>query len=338
LASLIAPNTRVEVVTEGLEGWIAAPLWRHDPALGRGYLLFSQLDRHRLWRWEEGGGAFTIGRSLFLEHAGCHRSALAHFGGGDCSQQTGVLGMANAGDLLVLCEGANRRMTRVELNGSFTVLASTRHLPGQLTPFAAVYSPTRGLFFTGAPHVMTQTAPATEASALGEMGEHVGDENQERIVTKEGLILHMSLSALGAAQSAHAANGGSAETLLAGLTRPTGLAFSPDGLALYVAEDDPVDPHWRRLDLAGAAATEGKVFARPPPGEAELGGLAVDSRGNVYAAFKGGVLVFDKDGRLRGTIDTGPASGVTLADGFLFITGNGRVLRVKTNSKPASPV
>ncbi len=72
LAALVdLDHAKIEVVTEGLEGVLDAPLWRHDPVLGRGYLLFSQPSKNRLWRWEAGGGAFTIGRSLFLEHAGC---------------------------------------------------------------------------------------------------------------------------------------------------------------------------------------------------------------------------------------------------------------------------
>lgn len=33
----------VEVVVEGLSGQLSAPLWRHDPNLGRGYLIFSQV-------------------------------------------------------------------------------------------------------------------------------------------------------------------------------------------------------------------------------------------------------------------------------------------------------
>ena len=61
LSSLIALDAKIEVVTEGLEGLLDAPLWRYDAVLGRGYLLFSQPGLNRLWRWEEGEGYHPLG-------------------------------------------------------------------------------------------------------------------------------------------------------------------------------------------------------------------------------------------------------------------------------------
>lgn len=43
--------------------------WVHDPAIGRGYLLYSV--ENRIWRWEKGGGPVAIGRTLHLDNAGC---------------------------------------------------------------------------------------------------------------------------------------------------------------------------------------------------------------------------------------------------------------------------
>ena len=188
LAPLIAPEARLEVVAEGLEGSLTAPLWRHDPALGRGYLLFSQVDRNRLWRWEEGGGAFTIGRSLFLDLAGCHPSVLRalHRGvpsgvpggvpgggggtGGGGVAPTSCVGMAGGGAVslglaaafdscggggggpapLLVAEGGNRRVVRVEADGSRTVLASRPLVAGGVGS-AALAPDGTALFFTALP-------------------------------------------------------------------------------------------------------------------------------------------------------------------------------------------
>jgi len=141
------------VVAEDLHGALVAPLWAHDAALGRGYLLFSQLDRNRLWRWEEGYGAFTIGKSLFLEHAGCSsrlavgatedaagvdRASAANATAASmspCAEPgSGVLGMAlgspeaegsaDAGERpLLLVESGNARVAKVEASsGKFVPL------------------------------------------------------------------------------------------------------------------------------------------------------------------------------------------------------------------------
>ena len=142
------------MVAEDLHGALVAPLWAYDSALGRGYLLFSQLDRNRLWRWEEGYGAFTIGKSLYLEHAGCSTRlavgatdgtpGLGRFDSAEtaaaaassrCAEAgKGVLGLAlglpaeegsaDAGERpLLLVESGNARVAKVEASsGKFVPL------------------------------------------------------------------------------------------------------------------------------------------------------------------------------------------------------------------------
>ncbi|KAL3771451.1 hypothetical protein ACHAW5_000106 [Stephanodiscus triporus] len=56
--------------------FLSSTAWVHDPDLGRGYLLLSDVGRSgRIWRWEVGGGPIAIGRSLHMERSGC-RSGL----------------------------------------------------------------------------------------------------------------------------------------------------------------------------------------------------------------------------------------------------------------------
>lgn len=35
------------------------------------FLLWSDVKKNRIYRWEEGGGLFTIGKSVYLEPSGC---------------------------------------------------------------------------------------------------------------------------------------------------------------------------------------------------------------------------------------------------------------------------
>lgn len=41
----------------------------------RSFLLWSDVKKNRIYRWEEGGGLFTIGKSIYLEPSGCRTNA-----------------------------------------------------------------------------------------------------------------------------------------------------------------------------------------------------------------------------------------------------------------------
>ena len=70
--NLYYPMESVIRATDSISYDFHSLLWRHDPDLGRGYLLISDaLNSGRVWRWEVGGGPITIGRSLFIEKSGC---------------------------------------------------------------------------------------------------------------------------------------------------------------------------------------------------------------------------------------------------------------------------
>ena len=126
------------------------------------------------------------------------------------------------------------------------------------------------------------------------------------------------------------------------LTRPNGIAFSPDEKKLYVANSDPEKAIWMVYDvIPDGTLTGGKVFfdatawAREKrPGLPD--GMKVDKAGNVFATGPGGVHVFAPDGTLLGTFDTGvPTANVAFGnDGStLYITANTALLRVKLTTK-----
>jgi gluconolactonase len=98
---------------------------------------------------------------------------------------------------------------------------------------------------------------------------------------------------------------GKLQVVIKDMTRPNGLAFSPDEKTLYVANSDEKKRVWMRYDVApNGAVSNGKVFA-DVTAEKEAGvpdGMKVDSLGNVYASGAGGVWVFSPDGKHLGTI------------------------------------
>lgn len=122
------------------------------------------------------------------------------------------------------------------------------------------------------------------------------------------------------------------------MTRPNGIAFSPDYKTLYVANSDPKLAIWKAFPVKeDGTLGKGKVFfdATNQVGK-EKGlpdGMCVDPKGRLWATGPGGVLVFSKKGKLIGQLKTGEATAnCTFGDdGVLYITADMYFCRVKTN-------
>ena len=128
------------------------------------------------------------------------------------------------------------------------------------------------------------------------------------------------------------------------LSRPNGLAFSPDEKSLYVANSDPAKAIWMIYPVqADGTIGAGKVFkdvtsmvGNEHPGVPD--GLRVDENGNVFATGPGGVHVYAPDGTLLGRIDTGEATANCAFGGDgsdLYITAGTYIVRVRTRTKGA---
>jgi gluconolactonase len=125
------------------------------------------------------------------------------------------------------------------------------------------------------------------------------------------------------------------------LTRPNGIALSPDEKYLYVAQSDPNNALWMVYTKEKNTYTNGKVFynATNLVKEGKIGlpdGLKIDVNGNIFATGPGGILIFNPKGKLLGLIETGVAnSNCTWGeDGrTLFITSDMYICRIKTKTK-----
>jgi gluconolactonase len=128
---------------------------------------------------------------------------------------------------------------------------------------------------------------------------------------------------------------GKLTAIIKDLTRPNGIAFSPDEKVLYISNSDEKKKVWMRYDVKpDGTVANGKVFA-DVTAETEPGlpdGMKVDSLGNVYGTGPGGVWVFSPDGKHIGTIKPGetPANVAWADDGkTLYITATTGVYRMK---------
>ena len=128
------------------------------------------------------------------------------------------------------------------------------------------------------------------------------------------------------------------------LTRPNGIAFSPDERTLYVANSDADRAVWMAYDVKddGTIANGRVLFDATPlakqgkPGLPD--GMKVDRAGNLFAGGPGGVLVITPQGKHLGTIVTGqPTANCAWGDdgSTLYMTANDQLVRIRLTTSGA---
>jgi gluconolactonase len=116
-------------------------------------------------------------------------------------------------------------------------------------------------------------------------------------------------------------------------TRPNGIAFSPNGKLLYVADSDARLVRVFDVDKAGDASHE-RVFVQNIEGVPD--GIKVDEKGNLYVAAKH-VYVYSDDGKKIGQVELGETpSNLAWGDAdleSLYVTARTVVYRVRLGVK-----
>ncbi|MCF2487930.1 SMP-30/gluconolactonase/LRE family protein [Dyadobacter sp. CY347] len=141
------------------------------------------------------------------------------------------------------------------------------------------------------------------------------------------------------------ANDGKVSLQIPDLTRPNGLAFSPDRKILYIAQSDPEKAVIMayNVDDSGNVTGKGKLIYDATPmvkaGKPGLpDGLKIDKDGNLWSSGPGGMLIITPAGKLIGRIEMGELTSNCAwgNDGAtLYMTVDGYICRVKTNTKGA---
>jgi gluconolactonase len=128
-----------------------------------------------------------------------------------------------------------------------------------------------------------------------------------------------------------------------GLKGASGLAVSPDGLWLFVAQS------LSRSGLSYRIRSDGTVDAREPfydfyvPAWADdsgAGAVAMDEDGRAYVATRLGVQVFDRNGRVTAILPLPgnlPATSLCFTGDLLYVSAGEKLYRRKLNIKGAQP-
>jgi gluconolactonase len=127
----------------------------------------------------------------------------------------------------------------------------------------------------------------------------------------------------------HITPAGALELVASLKTRPNGIALSPDGKLLYVANSDERNIRVYDLDRQGRASAE-RVLVPQLPGGPD--GMKVDAKGNLYVTARG-VQIYSPEGRHLGSIELpGGARNCAFGDRdlrTLYITGRTALYRVR---------
>ncbi|HEX6884676.1 MAG TPA: SMP-30/gluconolactonase/LRE family protein [Planctomycetota bacterium] len=280
LDAILGPAPRLERVAKGFS-FTEGPVWVSDARAG-GYLLFSDPNENVIHRFAPGlvDGALSVYRTK----SGYTGVDVAEYG------QPGSNGLAlDAEGRLLICEHGNRRVTRLEKNGTLTVLADRYPAgPGGKrlnSPNDLVVRSDGALYFTDPPFGLPQFH---------------ADPRRELDVTGVFCLVGGELKLVG--------------TELSG---PNGVAFSPDERHLYVTNwDERKKVVMRYESLADGTLANGRVFfdMTAAPGAEALDGVKVDRAGNLFVSGPGGTWVIDANGKHLGTL-VGPELAANFAWG-----------------------
>jgi len=258
IVSLVEPIQYLADGFGGAQGPAEGPLWWKEG----GYLLFSDIHNNRRMKHEPGKRA-----ELFLEPTNRANGLTRDLQG-----------------RLIACEHDSRRVTRLEHDGSITVIANSFQGRRLNRPNDVVVKSDGCIYFTD-----PWTSPAApEQWDLTFAGVY-------RVTPDLGTL-----------------------SLLADdFVLPNGLAFSPDEKLLYI--NDTRRGHIRAFELLPSgmlAKHTDRVFADlrgAEPGVPD--GMKVDVDGNVYCGGAGGIWIMDAIGRKLGRIIHGAPATTNIAFG-----------------------
>lgn len=263
------------------------------------YLLFSEIPPNNVHKWKEGEGA-----SLYLHPSG-------YTGSSERTGEPGSNGLVLSPEgRLVLCQHGDRRMAYMNAplddpRPEYVSLAESYEGKRFNSPNDAAYHSSGDLYFTDPPYGLQQREndPERELDFFGVFR-----------LTKDGNV----------------------ELLIDSLSRPNGIAFSPDEKFVYIANSDPKKAIWAVYEITKEGHfANGSILLdmthMVPERRGLPDGLKVHSGGYIFATGPGGVLIISPDGRHIGTIQTGKATSNCAFDTnekYLYMTANDMLMRI----------
>lgn len=260
---IVPPNPKIYKLADGFQ-FTEGPVWVRDG----GYLLFSDPNANTMYKYKPDQGNSAGELSVFRQPSGYSGADIAEYG------QPGSNGLTlDPQGRLTINEHGNHRVSRLENNGSLTVLTDKFEGKRLNSPNDLVYRSDGTLFFTDPPFGLPKFF----------------DDPRKELAFSGVFSIHKGKLQL-------------ASTDLKG---PNGIAFSPDEKYLYVTNWDEKKKIIMRYEVqADGTLKNGSLFfdMTGAPGEDALDGMKVDKQGNLYVSGPGGLWILSASGKHLGTI------------------------------------
>jgi gluconolactonase len=257
LRKIVPASSQIERIATGF-GFTEGPIWKD------GALLFSDIPNNTIFRWSPTGEVDVFRRPSGYDGVDLPTGALIGSNG---------LTLDSMGRVTV-CEHGNHRVTRIERDGSITVLADKFEGKRLNSPNDLLFHSSGDLYFTDPPYGLPQQ-----------------DQDHRKELSYNG-VFRLTTS-------------GRMELLYRDLNRPNGLVFSPDERTIWIGNSDPQRRIYMRFDVTPTGQiANGALFAdvTHEPGAGNPDGMKVDREGTLYFTGAGGVRVYQPDGKFLGLI------------------------------------
>jgi gluconolactonase len=216
----------------------------------------------------------------------------------------GPNGMIHGKDgVVLLCQHSNRQIVRIGKDRQVTTFLDKFEGKRFNSPNDLVYKSDGSLYFTDPPYGLLKQ-----------------DDDPKKELKFNGVFRYAD---------------GKLTAVIKDLTRPNGIAFSPDEKTLYISNSDEKHRVWMAYDVKpDGSVANGRVFA-DVTAEKETSnpdGMKLDTNGNIYAAGPAGIWVFSPSGKHLGTIKPGenPSNCNWGDDGkSLYITAETGLYRIQ---------
>ncbi len=251
----VMPNVHKETLYTGTR-WAEGPAY--FPA-GK-YLIWSDIPNDRLLRFDETDNSVSVFRA-------------------PCRNQNGHT--VDREGRLIACEHQGRQVSRIEVDGSETILASHHEGKRLNSPNDVVVKSDGSIWFTD--------------PTYGIDGNYEGDKADSEIGGSFVYRLDPDSNTLTA--------------MVTDFVQPNGLAFSPDESLLYIADTGATHVengprHIRVFDVgADNSLSNDRIFASCTAGLFD--GFRLDTEGNLWTSAADGVHCYTPEGDLIGKILTG---------------------------------
>jgi gluconolactonase len=290
---IVPRDARLEKIAEGF-GFTEGPVWAD------GYLLFSDPNNNRIYRWTPDG------------QVSVHRTN-SGYTGGDIAEYTqpGSNGLAIDPDgRLTVAEHGSRRITRIEKNGVVTILADRYEGKRLNSPNDLVYKSDGALYFTDPPFGLPK--------AFDDPRKELAYSGVFRVAN--GRLQLVARDLTGPNGIAFSPD----ERYLYVTNWDTAMKVV---MRYEVAADGSLQNGTVFFDMTSA------------PGEEALDGMKVDRDGNLFVSGPGGVWILSPEGRHLGTI-RGPELPANMAWGdadgrTLYLTARAGVYRLRLSTAGA---